>query len=325
MADVKPEEAMAQRFQELYGLTPPVDVLTVAKKLARVRFLDFPAWINADGITQNLKHPLKRTTILLNQSVAHHRRRFTIAHEIGHIIIPWHIGDIVDDLSAADERSNSRYRRMEAEANRFAAELLMPRNWVTNITSRVEHLRGAIITIAQVADVSLAAASLRAMQFGPPGYVIAHTRDGTISLIGQTAGTNASLPTVGDSIDKVQLSAFEPAEVYANGNAVTYIWKELSYLPSPELAHDNWRAVLAEMLEVIPLERRKSAHTQINAIVGYRLGKHSKGSDPDAVYRDLVKAFEHRTDRNEDVVALRNHSLFEQYLLGRIIERANQG
>jgi IrrE N-terminal-like domain len=322
MNELRPEERMAERFSKLQGLLPPVDVFSVAKSIAQTSTVTFPDWASSDGLTLDLKVPGKRPRIYINSRIGYHRQRFTAAHEIGHIIIPWHIGDIVDDLSIDDSRDNSRYRRLEGEANRFASELLMPRRWAAALCNNVEHLRGAIITIAEVADVSLSAAALRALQLGPSGYVIAHCRDGEITMIGQTPGTRASLPEKGARLDSLKLSAFHDPELFGGGNATVYVWKERVSLVAPDSPPNDWRSILGKMLEIIPVERRVRALTQINAIVGYRLGKHPRGTTEDLMYKDVVKAFEHRTDGNVDVQQLRKHPDFEAYVLARIYERS---
>lgn len=54
------------------------------------------------------------------------RKRFTIAHEIGHFIIPHHrdLGNICEDRKI--ESFDSHLKQAEIEANEFAAELLLP-------------------------------------------------------------------------------------------------------------------------------------------------------------------------------------------------------
>lgn len=61
------------------------------------------------------------------------RTRFSIAHELGHFLIPSHrpsaAGSMqcsLEHLLKSDVQAKDRRRRMEAEANRFAAHLLMP-------------------------------------------------------------------------------------------------------------------------------------------------------------------------------------------------------
>lgn len=70
--------------------------------------------------------------ILLARSSSAKRRRFSIGHELGHFLLPHHMprpGEgfscSCDDLRLADTKDRDRHRRIEAEANSFAAHLLM--------------------------------------------------------------------------------------------------------------------------------------------------------------------------------------------------------
>jgi hypothetical protein len=71
--------------------------------------------------------------ILVASQRSRQRRRFSIAHELGHFLIPSHLprpGErslcSAEHLGIYDMKEQDRRRRMEAEANRFAALLLMP-------------------------------------------------------------------------------------------------------------------------------------------------------------------------------------------------------
>src|SRR3546814_17385657 len=71
-----------------------------------------------------------RGVILVKAGTRDDRRRFTVAHELGHFLMPSHRGSrqcTASDLR--ERRRNNDHRRQEAEANRFAAGLLMPRPW----------------------------------------------------------------------------------------------------------------------------------------------------------------------------------------------------
>jgi Zn-dependent peptidase ImmA (M78 family) len=66
-------------------------------------------------------------SIAYNEASRIERRRFTVAHEIGHFLIPWH--DARAQCAIADMgvlRSQDTRKSKEAEANRFAAALLTP-------------------------------------------------------------------------------------------------------------------------------------------------------------------------------------------------------
>lgn len=61
------------------------------------------------------------------------RRRFTIAHELGHFLMPKHVPDqpgrflcSSQDLFRLHPKEGDRRQRMEVEANRFASLILMP-------------------------------------------------------------------------------------------------------------------------------------------------------------------------------------------------------
>lgn len=70
--------------------------------------------------------------IRINRHEAPRRQRFTLAHEIGHLLLHKDfIGDgIVDDALYRSRLSNN----LEFEANRMAADLLMPRSEVEKLS-----------------------------------------------------------------------------------------------------------------------------------------------------------------------------------------------
>ena len=74
--------------------------------------------------------------VCVNAWHSQNRQRFTIAHEIGHIILhneELKGGALVDKtitMLRRDARSASGVHRIEVEANQFAAALLMPRGFI---------------------------------------------------------------------------------------------------------------------------------------------------------------------------------------------------
>jgi len=75
--------------------------------------------------------------ISANATHSERRKRFTIAHELGHYMLHAHlVGDGVDDNRAYRSEPNGNFhnrairRRHETEANRFAAQLLMPHRMI---------------------------------------------------------------------------------------------------------------------------------------------------------------------------------------------------
>ncbi|MCC2102681.1 MAG: ImmA/IrrE family metallo-endopeptidase [Hyphomicrobiales bacterium] len=132
MTVLKPSYLRVRRRAEeaLQDLTqPPVDVMAVAARLgAEVRPFDLSA--DVSGI---LYREGDRRVIVVNQHHSVARQRFTIAHEIGHLAL--HKGEAVHvdekfPIYFRDGRSTTAENVLEIEANAFAANLLMPADWL---------------------------------------------------------------------------------------------------------------------------------------------------------------------------------------------------
>jgi Zn-dependent peptidase ImmA (M78 family) len=96
-------------------------------------------------------------SIAVNASEAYTRKRFTIAHEIAHFILhrsKLENGDLVDDSMYRSGLSS----REEADANRLAADILMPRPLISQL---VEAGNRDVATLASLFQVSLPAMQIR--------------------------------------------------------------------------------------------------------------------------------------------------------------------
>lgn len=105
----------------------PVHVVPIAKELgAEVFKCDFESKDGRafSGMIKKVKKNGKRFEILVNKSHPITRRRFTIAHEIAHLVLHTHlIGEgIADDVLYRSGLTNT----IEIQANKLAAEILMP-------------------------------------------------------------------------------------------------------------------------------------------------------------------------------------------------------
>lgn len=98
---------------------------------------------------------LGRRLIMVNDSLARARQRFSIAHEVGHA----YLGHAPFDLSARGGRPSWQ----EVEANRFAAALLMPPKVIVQMLAPEERTPERI---SRLCDVSLGAARIRAKSLG---------------------------------------------------------------------------------------------------------------------------------------------------------------
>ena len=124
-----PELAARKILRELGMKKAPVSLNLITKKLG-IRLTEEPFDEELSGILVK-----ESGAVVIGVNSTHHenRKRFTIAHEIGHYMLD-HPGEMFIDKTLRqkavvvrrDGRSSEGTDKHEIEANRFAAELLMP-------------------------------------------------------------------------------------------------------------------------------------------------------------------------------------------------------
>ncbi len=138
--DNKPETKLARSIaknllNETKIKNPPViirHVIIYLRKNIKLEVLPWSFGDKTDGI-QLTKGTLK--IIGYNKSQHPHRQRFTVAHEIGHLLLGH---TIIENRSSLDLNSNDPH---EIEANQFAAELLMPTKMLEVSLSKKEDIK----------------------------------------------------------------------------------------------------------------------------------------------------------------------------------------
>ena len=117
--------AEARNVLESYNLTQiPIDVEGLCKTLGiRVQYVDFSSIERRvrKEISGAIQKWGEEYTILVNEDDPDVRARFTIAHELGHYFL--HVKDDPRQIVTSFRRDRSPRER---QADKFAAELLMP-------------------------------------------------------------------------------------------------------------------------------------------------------------------------------------------------------
>lgn len=167
----KIETIVRELLQEHKVETPPVPVDDIARKLgAEIRYLPFKG---EGGISGMLFRQEKEAVIGVNSLHHPNRQRFTIAHEIGHMLL--HRGsDIYIDktlftFNLRDDVSSEASNRDEIEANCFAAELLMPKQMLlSDLRGQETDLENEedLLDVARKYRVSLQAMTFRLTNLG---------------------------------------------------------------------------------------------------------------------------------------------------------------
>lgn len=132
-------EARARELLESAGqLTPPIDVEALANSVdAKVHRQVFERGLSGVLIRQN-----GHSVIGVSATDADVRQRFTIAHELGHLLLHPGRSLIMDPavrVNRRDDISSLATDAEEIEANQFAAALLMPELLVRKALDRLSN------------------------------------------------------------------------------------------------------------------------------------------------------------------------------------------
>lgn len=135
-----------------YWNTPPVDVEAIIIDTG-IDYTQEPLHSEISGMLERL--PNEKYKISVNSADPKVRQRFTAAHELGHYI--YHrelVGEGVDDNLVYRSVNIGKYnntritQKQETEANRFAANLLMPSHLIDFLESKgitdLKHLAAAL-------------------------------------------------------------------------------------------------------------------------------------------------------------------------------------
>jgi Zn-dependent peptidase ImmA (M78 family) len=187
----------------------PVEDFATAVNIVDIRELD------ADGFEGALLTDANKQkgVILYKAGTRKERRRFTIAHELGHFLMPSHKGN--QQCTAADLKESRRgndHQRREAEANRFAAGLLMPKPWFSRDMNRlgdadVTH----VMTLAKQYCTSLEATSNRYCELTDDICAFVFAKDGVIRYMRTASNFPRLAVTAGDRLPDGCASLRAPA------------------------------------------------------------------------------------------------------------------
>ena len=146
----------------------PVSLDDLAKKLGiRVKHEDLE-----DEVSGFLVAKEGRSTVVLNKNHHHNRRRFTLAHEIGHFVLHKELDEVFLDANLTYFRSKDypgADSRIEREANCFAAELLMPKRIIAKLIEKKNmdiSDESDFLSLAKAFKVSERALAIRLMKLG---------------------------------------------------------------------------------------------------------------------------------------------------------------
>lgn len=161
--------------QEALGLlnktgqqTAPIDVDAIARYLG-IKVVSQPLEDTVSGVLVIKDH---HAAIGVNQLHHDHRKRFSIAHEIGHFVLHRENSHIFVDGALTfhrDQNSSEGIDTQEIQANTFAAELLMPAHMLRTHLAQMDtssYDQALVGKLASIFNVSEQAMTIRLYNLG---------------------------------------------------------------------------------------------------------------------------------------------------------------
>jgi hypothetical protein len=306
---------VGQRLVERLDLQPPVPISDVLAQFAEVEYVGIPS--GCDAVVYGLRRA--RPSVIADPYQPPKRLRFSLAHELGHILVPGHLG-----IEACHTSSRFYYglSSQEREAHAFASEVLVPRRWLQSIVAS-GRTPGEAIEAVEDADVSAAAGCLALIRALPGGTVLTLMNGRTVEMALAAPETTAALPEQNAELDAAQLDAFASARGSAelSGRQVRW-WSFDTEVPvAPSSDTRTSRELLREIVrDVFPLDEssQDKAYASVMAISGHAKGAYRFDS-VERLHSNLRQRFASRPN-HAAVVA---HPMFQVYLAVRAREMSS--
>lgn len=150
MSTLSPRIKALQILKECDIFEPPVNVEEIVLKYGIVLYKkQLP-----DDISGILDIKNGRKIIIINENHYFKRIRFTIAHELGHFFLHKNEGVHIDkNTFFRDKNSSETLYSIEIQANRFAAELLMPEHMILESLDSIKRKKNIIDIIDSEDDI----------------------------------------------------------------------------------------------------------------------------------------------------------------------------
>lgn len=301
---------------ERFDLEPPVHIQDVVAHYADLEYDSIPG--ACDAVVVGLDGRFRPRPLVIVEASHHPRRqRFSLGHELGHILIPGHIGMEICEIASAFRIGSPPAER---EAHAFASEVLMPSPWLAEIVESAGS-PGDVFHDAEVANVSAAAACLAIHRALLPGCVVALMNGPIVEMSLASPGTAANRPAQNVALDVQSFANFsaEDGIVSFGGRSVRW-WRFDDETPLDEIDDDRSASeILREIVDETYADdpqARQHALASINGIAGFAKGAYEDVSKPEQMLARLRGRF---TDRGKHAPVM-NDPRFNDYLVRKAEE-----
>lgn len=310
---MEPEIRIARRVIARNNLTHPFNVYAFAKNIVCIEEDVLPSHVDGIVLDSNKEKP----TVILNAISPEPRKIFTLAHEIGHYFIPWHMLNFVCHAEYDSQTRGSFYWFTEGEANRFAAELLMPQDWIKHILSKSTDLSLIVSEVCRM-KVSSTAACLSICKALPAGFLFIETdQNDNVIYSSRSEGTIASPPRRGSIFNK-KLFEHTGCEIIPIQNGFTKVfWLKFTDLQMPKDTGNNIeyeidsRLMIKNFLDSLDISNdiKISMLRSINGVIGAANTMHYSNNF-ETIYQTLSQRFA----SNRSLAKLLDAAKFRRFL-----------
>jgi hypothetical protein len=280
-----PAARCAATVVERHDLKPSVEVDAVADKYCDVQDVAWP--FECDALAVGLD-TLRPTVLMRKGGNRALRRRFTMAHELGHVILAWHIGRMI--CSPVRAAFDAGVTEQESEANRFASALLVPRRF---LEERAAESLGSAVDALNEAQISAAAAVLALTRNLLPcfSFLIDEDEDG-FRLISSSGTVVPGGVSRGPQVAQLRDEAYESGESVLSGRRVLWFqFAEQTNFSVPDDPRDTTRILLGALASALPARDIEKLYRRINGIVGGMLGKQERAQSETQALAVLEQRF----------------------------------
>jgi len=146
LSGLKPFAASRKLLEETGFTKPAIPVDKVAEALG----IAVRPWAFIDDVSAVLVRSSRFTAIAVNENHPETRKRFSIAHEIGHAVLG-HAESLYIEFASSFQDPSPQRLEHEREANWFAADLLMP---AESLREDYKRFKGDVARLAEYYEVS---------------------------------------------------------------------------------------------------------------------------------------------------------------------------
>lgn len=304
---------IANLLVERLDLAPPIDVQGLLEVEADFQRVDWP-YGAVDAVVTGFINGRPKVFLRATDNLL--RERFTIAHELGHLMLPWHLP--APNCSIDEAEFETHDPTSEQQADLFASSLLVPDRWLAGLMNAHGDDMTGLIRELNTAEVSTAAAMQALRRYLLPGWAF-ETYGGRAIVV--TPGTN--LPATNLSRSNLAEGALSSGEASLNGGSVRW-FKYTASLTLPVKSFDDERSDHEILMDAIkasgaPQEDWRRIAQSANGKVGGTL-REAGGRPASVAYEAML----HKLGDWEHTMVLGN-SMFRLWLAqkARAIEGGN--